>query len=121
MDGHRYFELNLEHFEFLYDAKPSTVMVPHFFVRNLKVEFLTIQSLWSIDLLIQSASLLFSRLIQVISRFIIFTLQMSKISMPFSCSSGLLLPDSTILLAATLSVCQNKELLFKNFGREHRE
>ena len=102
-----------------YDAKRSTV--PHFFARNLKVEFLTIRSSWSINLLIKSEYLSFSRLIQVISRFRFFALQMSKILMAFSCSPDLLLPDSAILLAAKLSVCQNKELLFKNFEREHRE
>ena len=88
MDGNRYFELNLEHFEFLYDAKRSTVMVPHFFIKNLKVEFLTIQSSWSIDLLIKLASLLFSQLIQVISRFIFFALQMSKIHQGFFLQFG---------------------------------
>ena len=86
-------------------------MVAHFLVRNLKVAFLTIQSLLSINLLIKPASLLFSQLIQVISAtFRFFILQMSKILMAFSCSSGLLLTDSTILLAAKLSVCQNSEL-----------
>ena len=43
VDGYRYFELNLEHFEFLYDVKRSTIMVLHFFVTNLKVECLAIQ------------------------------------------------------------------------------
>ena len=86
-------------------------MVAHFLVRNLKVAFLTIQSSLSINLLIKPASLLFSQLIQVISAtFRFFILQMSKILMAFSCSFGLLLTDSTILLAAKLSVCQNSEL-----------
>ena len=46
---------------------------------------------------------------------------MSKILSAFSYISGLLLPNSTILLAAKLSVCQNSEFSFRNFGREHRE
>ena len=44
MDVHTYLELNLEDFEFLYNAKWSTVMVPHFFVRGMKVEFSTISN-----------------------------------------------------------------------------
>ena len=39
----------------------------------------------------------------------------------FICSLGLLLPDSTILLTANLSVCQNSELLLRHLDRSTRQ
>ena len=41
-------------------------------------------------------------------------------SQPLSCSSGLLQPDATILLAATLPVFQNSVLLLRHCRGEHK-
>ena len=52
-------------------------------------------------------------------RFIFFICRHEKFT-AFVCSLGLLLPDSTIVLAAKLSVCQNSELLLRHSGAEHK-
>ena len=74
-EGHKCFELNPLHILFLFEAKRSVVMSPHFFVINLKVKLFTIQSSWPITLVRKSPPWFFSLLIQVGFRFIFFILQ----------------------------------------------
>ena len=73
-----------------------------------------------------SFSPLLSGLMRGILRFICFIFRHEKLLFffffftAFVYSLGLLLPDSTILLAAKFSVCQNSELLLSPSGGEHK-
>ena len=96
-------------------------MVSLFFVRNLKIEFLTIQSSQSVNLLIKSASLLFSRIILVISRFRFFTLQILKILTAFSCSLGLLLSGFYNLTGSEVISMTKQWIIIQKFWKRAQE
>ena len=87
-------------------------MAFHFSIIGLKVEFSNAD-------ITQSISTLLPRLMRVILWFIFFIYRHEKLFLlllfltAFTCSLGLLLPDSTILMAGNLSLCQNSKLLLR--------
>ena len=86
-------------------------MAFHFSIIGLKVEFSNVD-------ITQSISTLLPRLMRGILWFIFYIYRHEKLLFfffftTFTFSLGLLLPDSTILLAGNLSLCQNSKLLLR--------